>query len=69
MMKKFFAAGALLSTCLSGPITAAPVGDASQRRAQAHDVRITRDDWGIAHVRGERDADAVFGAKSCRVAP
>ena len=25
-------------------------------------VTITRDDWGIAHVRGERDADAVFGA-------
>lgn len=61
MMKKFFAAGALLSTCLSGPITAAPVGDASQRRAQAHDVRITRDDWGIAHVQGKTDADAVFG--------
>lgn len=24
-------------------------------------VTITRDDWGIAHVRGARDADAVFG--------
>src|SRR3954471_8436029 len=23
---------------------------------------ITRDDWGIAHVRGQSDADAVFGA-------
>ena len=25
-------------------------------------VTITRDDWGIAHVRGHSDADAVFGA-------
>src|ERR1700737_1502034 len=24
-------------------------------------VTITRDDWGIAHVKGETDADAVFG--------
>lgn len=30
-----------------------------QQRAQA--VTITRDDWGIAHVRGRTDADAVFG--------
>jgi acyl-homoserine-lactone acylase len=28
---------------------------------QARDVTITRDDWGIAHVRGRTDADAVFG--------
>ncbi|HEX8308479.1 MAG TPA: penicillin acylase family protein [Allosphingosinicella sp.] len=29
--------------------------------AQAERVTITRDDWGIAHVRGRTDADAVFG--------
>ncbi|MEO7564362.1 MAG: penicillin acylase family protein [Sphingomicrobium sp.] len=28
---------------------------------QAAQVSITRDDWGIAHVRGKTDADAVFG--------
>jgi acyl-homoserine-lactone acylase len=28
---------------------------------QARAVTITRDDWGIAHVRGKTDADAVFG--------
>jgi acyl-homoserine-lactone acylase len=28
---------------------------------QAANVTITRDDWGIAHVRGKTDADAVFG--------
>ena len=30
-----------------------------QRRAQ--DVTITRDDWGIPHIKGKTDADAVFG--------
>jgi len=29
---------------------------------QASRVTITRDDWGIAHVHGKTDADAVFGA-------
>jgi len=28
---------------------------------EAQDVTITRDDWGIAHVHGKTDADAVFG--------
>jgi acyl-homoserine lactone acylase PvdQ len=30
-------------------------------RAQAQRVTIIRDDWGIAHVYGKTDADAVFG--------
>jgi acyl-homoserine-lactone acylase len=30
-----------------------------ERQAQA--ITITRDDWGIAHVKGKTDADAVFG--------
>jgi acyl-homoserine lactone acylase PvdQ len=29
--------------------------------AEAANVRIVRDDWGIAHVYGKTDADAVFG--------
>jgi acyl-homoserine-lactone acylase len=29
---------------------------------QDRNVSITRDDWGIAHVVGKTDADAVFGA-------
>jgi acyl-homoserine lactone acylase PvdQ len=28
---------------------------------QAQDVTIVRDDWGIAHIHGKTDADAVFG--------
>ena len=31
-------------------------------QAQAQNVTIIRDDWGIAHVYGKTDADAVFGA-------
>lgn len=49
---------------LAGPALAAPVGassDLSRWTATAARVRITRDDWGIAHVHGRSDADAVFG--------
>jgi acyl-homoserine-lactone acylase len=28
---------------------------------QARNVSIVRDDWGIAHIKGKTDADAVFG--------
>ena len=31
-------------------------------QAQAKTITIVRDDWGIAHVFGKTDADAVFGA-------
>ncbi|MGH7512484.1 MAG: penicillin acylase family protein [Gemmatimonadales bacterium] len=30
-------------------------------RREARDVTIVRDDWGISHVHGKTDADAVFG--------
>jgi acyl-homoserine-lactone acylase len=36
-------------------------GRAEPRELRARDVTITRDDWGIAHVVGNTDADAVFG--------
>ncbi len=29
--------------------------------ARAQSVTITRDDWGIPHIRGDTDADAIFG--------
>ena len=37
-------------------------GDRERWEQQARNVTITRDDWGIAHVVGKTDADAVFGA-------
>lgn len=30
-------------------------------RADAYDVRIRRDEWGVPHILGVRDADAAFG--------
>ena len=35
--------------------------DASRWTREAQKVTIVRDDWGIAHVTGRTDADAVFG--------
>ena len=35
--------------------------DLARWQQRAQNVTITRDDWGIAHVRGTSDADAVFG--------
>ena len=36
-------------------------GDVAAWEKQAQNVTIIRDDWGIAHVYGKTDADAVFG--------
>ena len=35
--------------------------DAARWERQARNVNIIRDDWGIAHVYGKTDADAVYG--------
>ena len=42
-------------------VTAASPPEPSRLRSEASRVTITRDDWGIAHVHGRSDADAVFG--------
>ncbi|WP_425057519.1 penicillin acylase family protein [Sphingomonas aerolata] len=47
---------AMLTTAPSAPPT-----ERARWEAQAGRVTITRDDWGIPHVRGRSDADAVFG--------
>ncbi len=36
--------------------------DLQRWERQARNITITRDDWGIAHIDGNTDADAVFGA-------
>ncbi len=53
---------ALLLTAALAPPAAAQTGDLARWQAEAGRVTITRDDWGIAHVAGRSDADAVFGA-------
>ncbi len=52
----------LLALALLAFPAAAQPGDLARWRAEAARVTITRDDWGIAHVHGHSDADAVFGA-------
>src|SRR4051812_49235832 len=42
-------------------LTAAAPPELSRWRSEASSVTIARDDWGIAHVHGKSDADAVFG--------
>ena len=39
-----------------------PQSETARWEQQAHSITIVRDDWGIAHVYGKTDADAVFGA-------
>lgn len=55
----------IMTRCLAVPflllLTAAAPAEEQQWKAQAKRVTIVRDDWGIAHVQGARDADAVFG--------
>ncbi len=58
-MLKLIATIALLLGLISP--AAAQQGDLARWQRQAQRVTITRDDWGIAHVRGRSDADAVFG--------
>ena len=52
----------LLATALL-PTTAParPSDDLARQQQHARNVTIVRDDWGIPHVHGKTDADAVFG--------
>ena len=46
---------------LPGAARAAATSDIPRWEREAQNVTIYRDDWGIAHVYGKTDADAVFG--------
>src|SRR5271166_6980421 len=50
----------LASPCLLG-FEKPGTPDISRYEQEARNVTIVRDDWGIAHVHGKTDADAVFG--------
>jgi acyl-homoserine-lactone acylase len=60
LAKHLLSAAVLLALGCLGTAHAAPA-DTSRWKTQAAAVTITRDDWGIAHVHGKTDADAVFG--------
>jgi len=51
----------LLAGCSPPLVAPAPTTDLARLQRVAENVTITRDDWGIAHVHGRTDAEAVFG--------
>jgi acyl-homoserine lactone acylase PvdQ len=55
----------VFAIALQSGFSASTIGqnsDLQRWERQARNVTIIRDDWGIAHVYGKTDADAVFGA-------
>jgi acyl-homoserine lactone acylase PvdQ len=62
-MKLFVKQLVLLLAAASAVIAfqAGSAAEAARWQRQAGNVTIVRDDWGIAHVYGKTDADAVFG--------
>lgn len=58
-MKKFALIFAV--ACVSFALQGAQNAETARWEKEARNVTIIRDDWGIAHVYGKRDADAVFG--------
>src|ERR1044071_8752068 len=58
-MKRFPLILAAATAAFTAP--PAPSGDAARWERRARNVTITRDDWGIPHIHGRTDADAVFG--------
>src|SRR2546429_947849 len=62
LMKKLVLVLALVcGFAILPPASPAQSNELQRWEQQAHNVTITRDDWGIAHVYGKTDADAVFG--------
>src|SRR6201996_2917032 len=68
-MRRWATAAAISMLALPAPALAAAhgdhradhKGDMARLKAEAARVTIVRDDWGIAHIHGKTDADAVFG--------
>ena len=52
----------LLVVCVACTPQRGPQGEVATWEARAENITIIRDDWGIPHIYGETDADAVFGA-------
>ena len=58
----FVLAAAVWFVSQGGPAPQTPSkADVARWQKEASNVSIVRDDWGIAHVSGNKDADAVFG--------
>src|SRR5262245_51836500 len=65
VMQKLLLVLTLVGVSCTGPSTSTSAQanpEVARLKARADSIIITRDDWGIAHVHGKTDADAVFGA-------
>ena len=51
----------LAAACVSCAPRETANKDVTAWERQAQNITIVRDDWGIAHIYGKTDADAVFG--------
>jgi acyl-homoserine lactone acylase PvdQ len=60
-MKSLVARTILAIAALAALPAPAQTPDAARYTTQAARITIARDDWGIAHIHGHTDADAVFG--------
>src|SRR6187397_186171 len=61
-MKKFIVAiAAAFAFASAAAPSQAQNSELARWQQRAQNVTITRDDWGIAHIHGKTDADAVFG--------
>jgi acyl-homoserine-lactone acylase len=58
-MKKFFLFLAVFTVCFVSQAATNP--EVARWEQEARNTTIIRDNWGIAHVYGKTDADAVFG--------
>ena len=61
LMKKLTAALVLALASVSCTSQAAADNDVAAWEKRAQGITIVRDTWGIPHVYGKTDADAVFG--------
>src|SRR5260370_31899108 len=51
----------LILAAASSSVQAAQDPAVARWKQEARNVTIIRDDWGIAHIYGKTDADAIFG--------
>src|SRR5689334_18773229 len=61
-MRKILLSLPLFAAAAALGFQAARDSESARWQREAAAITITRDDWGIAHVHGKTDADAVFGA-------
>src|SRR4029079_10825893 len=62
MMKKLaLMLAATMAAAAPRTATNFPPSERARLEREARDVTITRDTWGIPHIHGKTDADAIFG--------